>query len=169
MADGERKDKNVDYTLEMVDELPPKMDGDKGRSSVLTKQLETIAGTEAYIGKWVRIAKYDNSGGAQGAAGNLRARYGKDSTIEGWDFQVRRVDEGAMHGLFACFDPNRVVEGAKATWEEEKKVRLAKLKADKEAKAEAEAKAPTPAPAEAPKQAPSVNAPPRTAAQAVAS
>lgn len=101
----------VTYDLEMHDELPERV-GSTGTNSVLEDQLKRIAGNpQHYAPRWGRIGRYANSAAASSAAAVLRKRHGDTAEVEGWRFEVRRIDNGEATGLFAQFDPKAVIPG----------------------------------------------------------
>lgn len=110
---------NVDYTLEVVDELPPKSQGGGGGRSVLEDQLTTIINTSAYHKKHVRIGRYNKGTAATAAKNVLQQRHGRTNVVDGWSFATRRLTEGlapdaqAEVGLFAKYDPEVMIPGAK--------------------------------------------------------
>lgn len=167
-ADGNgRKTRSVDYTLEIVD--GPLPDRRTAASSALEDNLKKIVGawddeaTRARLldendeAKWVRIGSYEHSTAAGAAANVMRQRHGGNVQAEGWEFASRRTDEGDKTGLFARYDPRKVVPGAREQWakhEDERKAKLAAAKAERDAaKASGEGTAtPTPVPTPTPPQ-----------------
>lgn len=103
-------ERNVDYDLEMVDDLP-----DSATNSPLEDQLRRIQYDPGrYAPRWGRIGRYDgpSHAAAAGSAANvLRKRHGDTPGVEGWRFETRRIDGGDATGLFAQYDPERVVPG----------------------------------------------------------
>jgi hypothetical protein len=103
-------ERNVDYDLEMVDDLP-----DTNTNSPLEDQLRRIQyDPERHAPRWGRIGRYDgpSHAAAAGSAANvLRKRHGDTAEVEGWRFETRRIEEGTATGLFAQYNPDRVVPG----------------------------------------------------------
>lgn len=136
----------VQYTLEVVDELPEKGSVTSPFDTSLDQIIEKWNSDERDVlldgdgnAKWVLIGRYDNSTAAGAAANVLGQRHGKSPNVEGWDFAARRIDGGEKTGLFVRYDPNRIVPGAKEAWEKSETERKAKLAAAREAKKAKEA------------------------------
>lgn len=116
-----QKPRDVDYTLEIVDDLP---DMEVQRRSPLTDQLERIVATPDSHGKFVRIASYANASAASAAANVLRQKHGKTESVDGWTIRPKRSDRtdpetGAIEprtGLFVRYNPDAIVPGAKEEW-----------------------------------------------------
>lgn len=101
---------NVDYDLEFHDDLPVSNTSPGG--SVLEDQLRRIAGNlDNHAPRWGRIAKYANPAAAHSSKNTLQRRHGSTAEVEGWRFEVRRVDNGQYAGLFAQFDPKAAIPG----------------------------------------------------------
>lgn len=102
--------RDVDYTLEMFDEIP-----DTGSNSPLEDQLRRIQyDAERHAPRWGRIGRYDGAShaAAAGSAKNtLQKRHGDTPDVEGWRFEVRRIEEGQASGLFAQYNPERILPG----------------------------------------------------------
>lgn len=129
-----QKPRDVDYTLEIVDDLP---DLDVQRRSPLTDQINKIINTPASHNHFVRIASYANGSAASAAANVLRQKHGDTEAVEGWTFRPRRADREITNedgsttmeprtGLFARYNPDAVVPGAKEDWDVRLKERKAK-------------------------------------------
>lgn len=103
-------DRAVEYDLEVVDDIP-----DTNANSPLEDQLRRIQyDPERHAPRWARIGRYfgESHGAAAGSAANtLRKRHGDRQEVEGWRFEVRRIDGGDATGLFAQYDPGRVIPG----------------------------------------------------------
>ena len=105
-------ERNVEYDLEMVEDLP---DTDYRTNSPLEDQLRRIQyDPSRYAPRWGRIGRYDgpsHAAAAGSAASVLRKRHGDSPDVEGWRFETRRIEEGTATGLFAQYNPERVVPG----------------------------------------------------------
>lgn len=103
-------DRNVDYDLEVVENIPQST-----ANSPLEDQLRRIQyDPERHAPRWARIGRYygeSHAAAAGSAANTLRKRHGDSNEVEGWRFEVRRIDGGDSTGLFAQYDPNRVRPG----------------------------------------------------------
>lgn len=103
-------ERSVEYDLEVVDDIP-----ESSANSPLEDQLRRIQyDPERHAPRWARIGRYygeSHAAAAGSAANTLRKRHGSDAEVEGWRFEVRRVDGGDATGLFAQYDPDRVVPG----------------------------------------------------------
>jgi hypothetical protein len=111
-----QRPRDVDYTLEIVDDLP---DLDVQRRSPLEDQIEKIITEPRSHGKFVRIGSYANGSAASAAANVLRKRHGDKSAVEGFDIRVRRADKDGepRTGLFVRFNPDAVIPGAREDFE----------------------------------------------------
>jgi hypothetical protein len=111
-----QKPRDVDYTLEIVDDLP---DLDVQRRSPLEDQIEKIVSEERSHGKFVRIGSYANGSAASAAANTLRKRHGDKAAVDGFDIRVRRADKDGepRTGLFVRYDPSNIVAGAREDFE----------------------------------------------------
>lgn len=129
----EKRNFDVQYTLEIVDDLPPKSSGGGGGGgkSVLEEKLEELKGREDAHGKWVLIGKYGKATAAGAAANVLRQRHGRNANAEGYEFAYRKIDQdgSTVNGLFVKFDPTAIVPGALEQHRAEEAARLEKLKA----------------------------------------
>jgi hypothetical protein len=140
----EQKPRDVEYTLEIVDDLP---DLDTNRRKPLTDQIEKIVATPESHGKFVRMASYANASAASAAANGLRQKYGDKEAVLGWKFVPRRVDDitvqkngqdvtEARTVLFVRYTPEAVVEGEHEAFKarlEERKAKNAQRRAEKKA------------------------------------
>lgn len=146
-ATTEKPKRNVDYTIEIVDELPER----PFKASPLEDSLDKIIAIHNETpeklkdkdgnAKWIVIGRYDQSTAAGAAANVLGQRHGKNVNVEGWEFTTRRIDEGNKTGLFVKYTPEAVVPGAKEEWARTEKERRAKLEANRAAKKAAEGQA----------------------------
>lgn len=102
--------RDVNYDLEMFDEIP-----DPGSNSPLEDQLRRIQyDADRHAPRWGRIGRYDGAShaAAAGSAKNtLQKRHGDTPDVEGWRFEVRRIEEGSASGLFAQYNPDRIIPG----------------------------------------------------------
>lgn len=135
VTDEAIRKQQVDYELQVYDELPPRSAGGGGGKSILNEQLEKIQGNTELHGKIVRIGLYTKGTAATAAKNVLQQRNGRTPAVRGWKFETRRVpndpsnpDAGTKMGLFAIFTPDRIVAGALEAHEAAEKVRKAKLK-----------------------------------------
>lgn len=131
-----QKPRDVDYTLEIVDDLP---DLDVQRRSPLTDQINRVVNTPASHNKFVRIGWYANGSAASAAANVLRKKYGDTEAVEGWTIRAKRSDKevtdeetGAVSleprtGLFVRFNPEAIVPGAKEDFDVRSKEREARI------------------------------------------
>lgn len=126
-----KRERNVNYTLEIVDELPAprRGGGGGGGASPFEPKLQTIASETQYHKKWVLIAGYKNATAATAAKNVLQQRHGRSANVEGYAFATRPIKEGAEQGLFVSFDPEAIVPGAKEQHEKAEKERIATLEA----------------------------------------
>lgn len=122
------------YGIEEIEFLPPK----PGRTSKLAELLEQV---KEKPGKWLSIAKYENSGAAAAAASTLRAKHGPVEA-GGFTFAVRKIEEGNLHALFVQYQPEKIDPSATAAYakvraeREEKRLAKQAEKAKKDAKAQ---------------------------------
>jgi hypothetical protein len=125
-----QKPRNVDYTLEVVDDLP---DLEVQRRSPLKDQISRITNTPGSHGQFVRIASYANGSAASAAANGLRKELGDTEIVDGWTVRTRRSDQevnGVVEprtGLFVRFNPDAVVPGERDAFNTRMKERAAKL------------------------------------------
>ena len=123
-----QRPRDVDYTLEIVDDLPERASANRTRP--LEDQLAKIKENEKAVGKWVRIGNYTVGSAATAAANVLRQRHGDKPAVEGWDFRTVRTDtnedEPPRTGLYARFDPGRIVAGEAEAFAQREKDRVAK-------------------------------------------
>jgi hypothetical protein len=125
-----QKSRDVDYTLEIVDDLP---DLEVQRRSPLKDQISRIMNTPASHGQFVRIASYANGSAASAAANQLRKEHGDSEIVDGWTVRTRRSDrevDGVVEprtGLFVRFNPDAVVPGERDAFNTRMKERAAKL------------------------------------------
>lgn len=128
---GAKRGFDVNYTLEIVDELPEGgRPGGFGQSPLevqLNKVREAVQADPSVAGKWMLIGRYGKPTAGSAAANVLRIRHGRDISVEGYEFAVRPIDGGENRGLFVRYDPSRIVDGAKAEHERFEKERLARL------------------------------------------
>jgi hypothetical protein len=147
--------RNVDYTLEIVDELPDRPFRTSPLEDSLDKIIAIYNDTPEKLkdkdgnARWVVIGRYDNSTAAGAAANVLGQRHGKSVNVEGWEFTTRRIDEGDKTGLFVKYTPESIVPGAKDEWESKEKARKASLAEKRAAKKAAETSGTSGAPASA--------------------
>jgi len=103
-------ERNASYELEMIDELP-----DTATNSPLEDQLRRIQyDPERHAPRWGRIGRYggpSHAAAAGSAANILRKRHGDTPDVEGWRFETRRIEEGTATGLFAQYNPERIIPG----------------------------------------------------------
>jgi hypothetical protein len=95
---------DVIRSFTVVDELPT----GAPRASVLEDSLLDVK--EQAPGRFVCIAEYTTPAAASGAATNLRRRHGADSTVDGWTFATRKLQNG-RHGLFIHWDDTSIIAG----------------------------------------------------------
>lgn len=124
MAEGtatvERDRKDVNRTIRVLEgDLPPQPVVERG--SVLETQLDALKEMKDAYGKWACISDYGKPSGASSALVVLRSRHGKDQTIDGFVFASRKIDGGKRTGLFASYDPSKIVKGAKEKYLAERK------------------------------------------------
>lgn len=128
----------AEYGLEEVDFLPQR----EGRKSQLNALLAEVESD--HPDKWMVIAKYENGSAASATASQLRYRFGPVEA-NGWEFAVRKTDEGAKSALFAKFSPGSVKANATKAYDEVRAQkdadRLEKAAKKDKDKAKAEAKA----------------------------
>jgi len=109
-------ERSVSYDLETYDDLPDG-DGQRRGQSPLEAQLQRIMDDEErHAPRWGRIGRYDgasHAAAASAAANVLRKRHGERQAVEGWRFEVRRIEDGTATGLFAQYDPEIVEQGLK--------------------------------------------------------
>jgi hypothetical protein len=109
-------ERSVTYELETYDELPELTRSASGQGgSPLEAQLRRIMyDPDRHAPRWGRIGRYDSQshGAAANSAANvLRKRHGETQAVEGWRFEVRRIEEGQATGLFAQYDPHVIEPG----------------------------------------------------------
>lgn len=128
-----QKPRDVDYTLEIVDDLP---DLDVQRRSPLEDQIEKIITEPRSHGKFVRIGSYANGSAASAAANVLRKRHGDKAAVDGFDIRVRRADKDGetRTGLFIRYNPDAVIPGAREDFEKRMKDREDSLAKRRDAK-----------------------------------
>lgn len=141
-----QKPRDVDYTLEIVDELP---EFKATQRSPLEDQIEKIVAEPRSHGKFVRIGSYANGSAASAAANVLRKRHGDKQSVDGFAIRPVRVDgpDGQPRtGLFVNYDPKQIVAGERELFDKRLADREAKIKtrrAERDAeKAAAKAAAP---------------------------
>lgn len=121
-----QKPRDVDYTLEIVDDLP---DMTVTRRSTLEDQIDRIVATEASHGKVVRISSYANGSAASAAANVLRQRHGDKPAVDGFFIKPARYEanDGKWRtGLFVKYDPSVIVPGERERFEQRMKDREAR-------------------------------------------
>lgn len=147
---GKGVQRNVDYTLEIVDNVPEDTRAGGARvfdiaMAQIVEQYEKGEGIEddGHTGKWRRIASYKVFSAASAAANVLRQRHGNVFAVEGWEFRTatHSTPDGERKALLARYDPTQIVQGAKAAWETSEKDRKAKLAAAKTERANGGTKA----------------------------
>jgi hypothetical protein len=126
--------RDVIYGFEEYMELPEtQRAGGSLLEDALTKIKEdVIAGTKK-SDAFYKIGDYRVGSACTSAATQLRRRHG-DAFVEGFTFASRKLESG-RRGLFVNYNPEKVVEGGRAVWDEE----VAKGDAKREAKREARA------------------------------
>lgn len=125
--------RDVDYTIEFVDDLPGQPTSEHGRPSVFEERIADIKADPAKHKKWARLASYRNGSAGAAAANVLRQRHG-EPYVEGLAVETRRVDDRTL--LFVQYDPSRVEEGGKERWERvlaERKAKNAERRAARKA------------------------------------
>lgn len=134
-----QKPRDVNYTLEIVDDLP---ESELARRSPLEDQIATIVSTEDAHNRFVRIASYANGSAASAAGNQLRKRHGDTEAVDGFTIRTKReaAENGAPHrtGLFVRFNPSAIVPGGREDFEKRTKAREARNVERREAR-EAEA------------------------------
>lgn len=132
--------RDVNYTIEEVDELPPQGTGGGGASMLETLLEKVKAGVETGTHspeKFYKIGDYRVNSACTAAATTLRYRHGAEY-VEGWSFASRKLPDGRS-GLFVRFNPEVVVHGGRERFEREVAEAKAKREKNKEAKAKAAA------------------------------
>lgn len=121
-----QKPRDVDYTLEIVDDLP---DLAVQRRSPLEDQIEKIVEEPRSHGKYVRIGSYANGSAASAAANVLRKRHGDKAAVDGFEIRVKRADKDGQPrtGLFVKYDPKSIIEGEREAFEQRLKIREEKV------------------------------------------
>lgn len=130
-----QKPRDVDYTLEIVDDLP---DIEVTRRSALEDQIDKIVAEERAHGKFVRIGSYANGSAASAAANVLRKRHGDKIAVDGFEVRTKRTDKDGQPrtGLFVKYDPAQIVTGERERFEQREKARedkVAQRRAEREA------------------------------------
>jgi hypothetical protein len=135
-----QKPRDVNYTLEIVDDLP---DLDVARRSPLEDQIAKIVDTPDAHGRFVRIASYANGSAASAAGNQLRKRHGDTEAVDGFTIRTKReVSENGGEprtGLFVRFSPNAIVPGGREDFEKRMAAREARVQENRD-KREQEAK-----------------------------
>lgn len=124
-----QKPRDVDYTLEIVDDLP---DVDLTRRSALEDQIDKIVATEEAHGRFVRIGSYANGSAASAAANVLRKRHGDKAAVDGFTVKPARItgpNGEPRTGLFVKFDPESIIPGERERFNERLKAREEKVAA----------------------------------------
>lgn len=124
-----QKPRDVDYTLEVVDDLPEIA---IQRRSPLNDQIDSIVADEEKHGKYVRIGSYANGSAASAAANVLRKKHGDKAIVDGFEIRVKRTDvEGGVPrtGLFVKYDPSLIVPGEREMFEKRLQAREEKVAA----------------------------------------
>jgi hypothetical protein len=133
-TDGKKNvQRDVDYTIEFLDDLPGESTGGQGRPSVFEDRIDELKSDPAKQRKWARLASYKNASAAAAAANVLRQRHGLPY-VEGLHVETRKVDGRTL--LFVKMDPSAAEEGGKERWnkaEAERKAKLAQKRAEREA------------------------------------
>jgi hypothetical protein len=136
-----QKPRDVNYTLEIVDDLP---DLDLQRRSPLEDQIAKIVDTPSAHGKFVRIASYANGSAASAAGNQLRKRHGDTEAVDGYTIRTKRevADDGSepRTGLFVRYNPDAIVTGGREDFEKRLADREARTIANRQ-KRDADAKA----------------------------
>ena len=115
---GSGRSFDVNYTLEIVDELPAGMPRGGGRgSSPLNDQVSKVKAKVDEMGdeakdRWMLIGRYGKPTAAGAAANVLRQRFGRSQEADGLEFAVRPIDGGQTRGLFVRYNPDKIVPGA---------------------------------------------------------
>ena len=147
-----QRPRDVDYTLEIVDDLP---DIEVQRRSPLEDQIDRIVQTPASHGKYVRIGSYANGSAASAAANVLRKRHGDKAAVDGLELRVKRTESDGVPrtGLFVKYDPEQIIPGERELFEKrlnDREAKVAAKRAEREAAKDSETK---PEPAKAAKKA----------------
>jgi hypothetical protein len=131
-----QKPRDVDYTLEIVDDLP---ESAMQRRSPLEDQIDRIVATPDSHGRFVRIGSYANGSAASAAANVLRKRHGDKPTVDGYEIRTARSDVNGTPrtGLFVKYDPNVIIPGERDQFEQRLKDREAKVNERRREKAAA--------------------------------
>jgi hypothetical protein len=123
-----QKPRDVDYTLEIVDDLP---DLEVQRRSPLEDQIKRIIDTPESHNRFVRIASYANGSAASAAANQLRKRHGDKEAVDGYTVRTKRLatedDAEPRTGLFVRFNPDAIVPGARDEFDTRMKEREQKI------------------------------------------
>lgn len=111
----QQKPRDVDYTLEVVEDLP---DIEIIRRSPLNDQIEKILAKDAAgendRSKFSRISSYANGSAASAAANVLRQKLGDKPAVGGFLVATKRydTDDGKPRtGVFVKYDPSLIVPG----------------------------------------------------------
>lgn len=136
--------RQVNYTIEFVDELPGGENLDTRRSPIEDNLAAIVANTDAH-GRWVLIAQYGKPTAAAAAANVLRQKHGRDISVEGWEFTNRKTTDtesgNTFNGLYVRYNPDAIVAGAKEQHDAWLKERDAELEARRVEREAAKAKA----------------------------
>jgi hypothetical protein len=139
-----QKPRDVDYTLEVVDDLPEIV---ITRRSPLTEAIDGIVESDSQgtldRSKFTRIGSYANGSAASAAANVLRKKYGDKIGVSGFEIRAKSTDkDGARRtGLFVKYDPSLIVPGERELFEKRQVARdekNAKRRAEKDAAKKAE-------------------------------
>lgn len=138
-------ERNVDYVLEIVDDIPERTIPRSPLEGTLEKivaDYEKLAKVAAEQGKEAKpitaiIALYEKPTACTAAANVLRQRHGTPD-VEGWRFETRHVDRDVDDGqggktkkqftaLYVSYDPTKMVPGGREAWDRKMKDREATL------------------------------------------
>lgn len=143
MTDVDTTRKNdVEYTPDndWTDSIPELDMSNRGRKGVYERLVndvtEAVKKDSKLAKQWKPIARYGNSGSAQGAVMTLRAKYGRTAAEQGYQFVTRRI--GDKSAVFVNFNPSAIVEGEKDRAEKQRAIEKAERQ-EKAAQKKAEA------------------------------
>ena len=135
--------RDVRYEINVHDKLPSGGSVGSRPSAIEDNLTAIVAEHEAgqHRGKWRMIASYRVASAAGAAANILRRRHGDSVDVEGWEFATARDEtpgeNGAVEvrrGLFARYEPEKIVAGAAAKFEAKLAAKDAALAAKRDAK-----------------------------------
>lgn len=102
--------REASYDLEIVEGLPHETVS-PGYSPLEDQLSKIVHNPENHAPRWARIGRYNKAPAANSAKAVLLKRHGDTAQVEGWRFATRRIDGGEATGLFAQYDPDKVVPG----------------------------------------------------------